>query len=60
MVAFADDNASNRPREKFDPNKSIGTLVGAWLGQADVWKVWAHSFWSHFCFVSYLGGDQYK
>ena len=33
MVAFAEDNASNRPRNIFDPKKSTGTLVGDWLGQ---------------------------
>ena len=33
VVAFAEDNAANRPRIKFDPKKSTGTLVGAWLGQ---------------------------
>ena len=33
MVAYAEDSASNRPREKFNPKKSTGTLVGAWLGQ---------------------------
>ena len=32
MDAFAEDNASNRPR-KIDPIKSTGALVGAWLGQ---------------------------
>ena len=34
MVAFAEDNASNRPRKTFDPKKSTGTLVGDWLGQS--------------------------
>ena len=33
MAASAEDNASNHPRKMFDPKKSTGTLVGAWLGQ---------------------------
>ena len=32
MVAFAEDNASNRPRKIFDPKNSTGTLVGDRLG----------------------------
>ena len=33
MASFATVNASNRLRKLFDPKKSTGTLVGAWLSQ---------------------------
>ena len=53
MAHFAEDNTSNRPRKKFDPKKSTGTLVGAWLGQGlrgprmGVWirRGWMSLFW---------------
>ena len=39
MVAFAEDNASNRPRKIFAPKKSTGTLVRDWLGQLFLWGI---------------------